>query len=234
MLNALYSVYVWFVWGLILLLLGPLVVLATALSPHWGFWGLKSISWLAFSLAGIRVKVEGLERVDWSKSYVLMGNHQNMLDPFAYVIALPKHVVGVEKRENLKIPVYGWLSRAWGMIPIDRSNPEAARESIAIAGDRFRDGISVTILPEGTRTKDGRIGPFKKGGFHLALGTGAEIVPFTFNGAYRILKTGSWRVMPGTIEVVFSAPIPTEGYDQESMDVLVSRVRDAICANYKG
>lgn len=233
-MNALFSLYAWLVWVLHLLILGPFTLLATLISPHLGFWALKLVAGSALFLTGIRVKVTGRERVDWSRSYIFMGNHQNLLDPFAYVLAMPRHVVGIEKRENLRIPIYGWLSRAWGNLPIDRSNPQAARETIALAAERFKQGTSVTIFPEGTRTKDGSIGPFKKGGFHLAVDAQADIVTFTFNGAFDRLVTGSWRITPGVIEVVFGEAIPTSGYSRETLDELVERVRGAVCANFKG
>lgn len=233
-MNALYSLYAWIVWVLHLLLLGPFVLVATLVSPKLGYHAIRLVAASALGLTGIRVRVRGREKVDWSRPHVFMGNHQNMLDPFAFVIAVRHHMVGIEKKENQRIPVYGRISKAWGNLPIDRSNPEAARETIALAAQRFKQGTSVAILPEGTRTKDGSIGPFKKGGFHLAVGAGADIVPFTFNGAYERLQTGSWRIHPGTIEVVFAEAIPTAGYGRENLDELVERVRGAVCANFKG
>lgn len=233
-MTALYSLYAWVTWILHLVVFGPWALLATLISPKLGFRAIKLIAASALFLTGIRVAVIGRDRVDWNRPHVFMGNHQNLLDPFAYVLALPIYMVGIEKKENRSIPVYGWISQAWGNLHIDRSNPEAARETIAQAVERFKEGISVTILPEGTRTKDGSIGPFKKGGFHLAVGAGADIVPFTFNGAFDRLKTGSWQIRPGTIEVVFSEAIPTQGYSRDNLDELVERVRGAVCANFKG
>lgn len=232
-MNALYSLYCWITWVLHLLVFGPVVLAATLVSPKLGFHAIRLVARSALTLTGIRVRVMGRERVDWSRPHVFMGNHQNLLDPFALVLAIPTFMVGIEKKENQRIPVYGAISRAWGNLPIDRSNPGAARETIALAAERFKAGTSVAILPEGTRTKDGSIGPFKKGGFHLALGTGADIVPFTFNGAFERLKTGSWRVYPGTIEVVFGDAISTQGYGKENLEALVERVRGAICANFQ-
>lgn len=233
-MHSLRSLFVWLVWGLHLFLLGPIAVLLVAVSPRGlGFrftqWGSRS----AFYFAGLRVKAVGAERVDWSRPQVFMGNHQNLLDPFALLNIVPRHVAGIEKIENLKIPVYGWLSRAWGNIPIHREDPAASRVGIAQAAERLRAGLPMAIMPEGTRTKDGSIGPFKKGGFHLAIDTGADIVPFTINGGYGRLRTGDWRVYPGTIEVVFGEPIPTQGYGKENLDELVTRTREAILANFK-
>ena len=126
-MRTVFAVYVWLVWALHMLLWGPVAVLATLISPHLGFWVVKAGSFTALGLAGIRVRVSGQDRVDWTRSHVLMGNHQGILDPFILVMALPGHAVGIEKRENFAIPIYGQLARAWGNLPIDRSNPEAAR-----------------------------------------------------------------------------------------------------------
>lgn len=233
-MKTLFSLYAWFVWVMHLVFAVPVLLVALALGPKPGLRVVQAMARSAFFCCGIRIKVIGAERVDWSRSHVFMGNHQNLLDPFALVVSIPHHMVGIEKRENQRLPLYGAASKAWGNIPIDRADPEAARETIAEATERLKHGKSIVILPEGTRSKDGRIGPFKKGGFHMALGAGADIVPFTFNGAYQLMRNGDWRLRPGEIEVVFGEAIATEGYDRERLDELVAAVREAICANFKG
>src|SRR5262249_44174859 len=138
----------------------------------------------AFWLAGIRVRVSGLEHLSRGKPYVLMGNHVNFLDPFMLCVGMPVPTVALEKNKNFGIPIYGWVMRRWGTLSVDRGKPEQARLDLARAGEILRrDGSWLILFPEGTRTRDGRVGPFKKGGFHLALSTGVEIVPFTQNGA---------------------------------------------------
>jgi 1-acyl-sn-glycerol-3-phosphate acyltransferase len=231
-LRTLFSIYVWIVWLLHLFVLGPIALLFVAIDPRGlGFKLVKFGSWSALRLAGIKVVARGREQVDWARPQVFMGNHLNLLDPFAACIVVPRHFVGVEKAENLKIPVYGWLSRAWGNIAIQREDRAHAHAGIATATERIKGGDSVFILPEGTRSKDGQLGPFKKGGFHMALDARADIVPFTFIGSFQILRNGDWKVYPGTIEIVFGQAIPTEGYTKETLDELVTRVRAAIAAN---
>ncbi|MDB5098651.1 MAG: (acyl)-sn-glycerol-3-phosphate acyltransferase [Cyanobacteria bacterium RYN_339] len=234
-MRALFSIYVWVVWLLHLFVLGPIALLFVAIDPRGaGFKLVKWGSWSALRLAGIRVVARGLERVDWAKPQVFMGNHLNLLDPFALCIVVPQHLAGVEKAENLKIPVYGWLSRAWGNIAIQREDKANAHAGIASATDRLKSGASILILPEGTRSKDGAMGPFKKGGFHMALDAGADILPFAFNGSFEILRNGDWKVYPGTIEIVFGESVPTAGYTKESLGELVETVRGAIAANLNG
>lgn len=233
-MSTLFSIYVWLVWSLILLLLGPVAIVATMISRQLGFSAVRLLARLAFFAAGIRVVVRGAEKVDWSRSYVFMGNHQSYLDPFVFVLAIRQHVVGIEKKENMQVPVYGALARAWGNIPIDRANPGAARATIDAAAERFKAGTSIAILPEGTRSETGAIAPFKKGGFHLALNTGATIVPMTFNGVYERFRPRDWHIYPGTAEIVFDAPIETTGYSKETMDALIATVRETIASNFKG
>lgn len=233
-LRTLFSLYAWTVWVLVLLLGGPVAVIATLISAPLGFRVVRFGSRLALGLTGIRVNVIGLERVDWSRPLVLMGNHTSYLDPFFLVLAVPHHVVGIEKKENLKVPVYGQLASAWGNLPIDRDNPQAARATIAEAEAKLTSGTSIVIFPEGTRSESGDLGPFKKGGFHLAINAGADIVPMTFSGAYERLRPRGWRVEPGPVTVEFGCPIATAGYDKATLEPLMARVRSAIATPFLG
>jgi 1-acyl-sn-glycerol-3-phosphate acyltransferase len=234
-MRSVLSIYCWLVWLAHFMIPGPFIVLAVLVSPRrLGFWLTTSAIRSAFFLTGIKVVARGRENVDWSRAHVFMGNHQNMLDPFAMVIAIQRHVVVIEKVENLKIPVYGWFTRAWGNIPIRREDPDSAREGIALAATRLQEGMSIGIMPEGTRSKDGTVGAFKKGGFHMAIDAGADIVPFTINGAYDRLPRGDWRIHPGTIEIVFGETIPTEGLGKNDIEPLIDRVRAAVLANFTG
>ncbi|HEY9722216.1 MAG TPA: lysophospholipid acyltransferase family protein [Oscillatoriaceae cyanobacterium] len=231
-MNALFSLYVWIAWVFFLLIFGPPAIVLLAIARPVGFRYVQAFARIGLGLAGIRVRVRGSEHVEWSRAHVFMGNHQNLLDPFILVLTIPRPMVGIEKRENLRIPVYGWLVRLWGNIPIAREDPVLARETIALATERLKSGESIWIMPEGTRTLTGAIGPFKKGGFHLAVDAGADIVPFTLNGAFERLQTGRWRIHPGVVEVVFDQAIPTEGVDKAHLDDLIARVRERVLANF--
>lgn len=232
MLNTLYSIYAWLVWSLCLVVLGLPAVLLTAINPELGFRFVRWASRLALGLAGIRVHVRGAEDVDWTRAYVVMGNHQSVLDPFVVLPAFPRRPIAIEKVENLRLPVYGWLSRAWGNIPIKREDREQAIAGVESAKERIAAGHSIGIMPEGTRTKDGHIGPFKKGGFHLALGAGADILPFTIKGAYEVMARDGWRVGRSAIEVTFLPPIATTSYSRETLDELIAHVRGVVETHY--
>ena len=233
-MRTLFSIYAWTVWVLMLLTWGPLAVLSTLISASLGFKVVQAGARLALGLVGVRVRAVGLERVDWSRAHVLMGNHTSYLDPFFLVLAVPRHMVGIEKKENFQIPIYGQLAAAWGNLPIDRSNPQAARQTIAEAERRLTGGTSIAIFPEGTRSESGALGPFKKGGFHLAINTGAAIVPFTCSGAYERLRPRGWHVEPGTVTVEFGEPIGTEGFEPSTLEPLMERVRLAIASRFRG
>ncbi|MNX24588.1 1-acyl-sn-glycerol-3-phosphate acyltransferase [compost metagenome] len=228
LLNAVFSIYGWIVWVLHLLVAGPILIVAVSLSPPKAFGLIKLFCRSALALTGIRVRVQGLEHVEPGRQYLFMGNHPSMLDPFILAIAVPRFAVGIEKAANFKIPIYGRLVSRFGNIPIHKDDPVRSREAIATAIDRFRQGVSIVILPEGTRSKDGGLGPFKKGGFHLAVDTGATILPITIMGAYQVFRTGGWRMRPGLVEVVFGEPLSAEGKTREDLDSLLAETRRRI------
>ena len=219
--------------------LGGLVLLGTSLStlvlvPFVGIARLypllKGASALILRICGIRFKITGREHLDPNRAYLYMGNHVNLFDSLFILLGIPQQIVGVEKDTHFSWPVYGALIRSFGNIPVSQANTEKARESIRKAVETFRRGVSVVILPEGTRTRSGRTGEFKKGGFHLAIDAGATIVPFTILGAYEINATPGWKIKPGAVELIFHAPIPATDYDKDRLEALRDRVRATIVA----
>ena len=183
--------------------------------------------WARANLAvcGITVRTHRLARLDPDTPYVFMSNHRSQFDILANVAALPEFQLRwVAKRELASIPVFGWALRNTGHIIVDRGNHEQAVGSLRVASERMhREGISVIIFPEGTRSRLGEpMLPFKKGGFMLALETGLPIVPIVVRGSREILPRGSWQPTGGEIEVVVGAPIEVTGVGR---DELIERVR---------
>jgi 1-acyl-sn-glycerol-3-phosphate acyltransferase len=179
--------------------------------------------------AGVKVEVHGLEHINPSTSYVYAANHQSWFDIFTLLGKLPVQFRWLAKAELFKIYVLGRAMQAAGYIPIDRSNRRQAFESMTIAAQRIKEGTSVVIFPEGTRSPDGVLQEFKKGGFILALHSQHPIVPISLSGSHRILpKRGGWKIQPGRVQLTISAPIPTEGLSTRERDELIRRVRDAI------
>lgn len=208
--------------------LGYFTVVATAyflltlvISPRY----LHPVAWLAcrgtLVLSGQRYEVAG--HLDVSRGpYLYLFNHSSILDAPAIVCAIPEHFGAIGKAEQFDIPGWGWLCRRWGMIPIDRSNLQSAIRSLDQAGNDLDGGLSLLISPEGTRTKDGSLGPFKKGAFHVALQRHIPIVPIVIEGAYDAKPVGTWMLRPGRIRVTRGEPIGTDV--GESVEALRDRV----------
>jgi 1-acyl-sn-glycerol-3-phosphate acyltransferase len=173
-------------------------------------------------IMGIRLKVEGQEHLDPDRTYLLMGNHQSLFDLFVIPAAIPLIFTGVEAARHFKIPVWGYLIRKWGCIPIERKNLEQAQKSLALAKQTLDRGLSIAILPEGHRTRTGKMGPFKKGPFHLAKATCAPLVPFGISGLYQFQHKGGLVITPGEVRVRIGRPVLSKAYAHLSVDELRS------------
>ena len=177
-------------------------------------------------LAGVKVEIVGSEKLDWRRTYIFMCNHLSNLDPPIVIPVMPRRTSVLVKKELFRIPLLGWAMRLANLVPVDRSNREAAISSLRFAGDVLRSGISMTIWPEGTRSPDGRLLPFKKGPFYLAMETGVPIVPITLVGTHEIWPKGEFAIHPGTATVIFHEPIDPAAYSDQ--DALIEAVRERI------
>jgi 1-acyl-sn-glycerol-3-phosphate acyltransferase len=214
--------WTWFsLGGLCLLLIG--IFRAGGLFESWLKGLCRSLVWLC----GIRVDVSGTENYVPGRQYLLMLNHVNILDAFVFYSSFPGWARGIEEESHFGWPVYGWVIRRMGQVPVSRKSGIKAMESLRRAADLIRQKkeFSFMVLPEGTRTRDGRLGPFKKGGFRLALETGLEILPLVQKGAFRVNRRGSLLIRPGRIEFVIEKPIATQGYGRENIAELMGKVR---------
>lgn len=178
-------------------------------------------------VCGVRVRVSGRESLVPGRQYIAMMNHVNFFDPFVFQAAFPFALRGVEEESHFRWPVYGGTIRRLGMFPISRKDTASAVETLrrAAAWIRERPRFSFGIMPEGTRTLDGRLGPFKRGGFFMALETGLDILPVAQRGAFEINHKGSRLIRPGRIDVVIEPAMPTAGYSRDNIDELIARVR---------
>jgi 1-acyl-sn-glycerol-3-phosphate acyltransferase len=182
---------------------------------------------------GINVKIKGAEFIDSGKHYIYISNHSSAFDIPAVVVGIPDDIRFVLKKELTRIPIWGWALKYGHYITIDRGKARDARKSLEEAAVLMRNGASVILFAEGTRTRDGKLQPFKRGAFTLAVKAGLPIIPVTINNTFRILPRGSLRVHPADIELVFSKPIPTaEIGGREEEQRLVELVREAIVGNY--
>jgi 1-acyl-sn-glycerol-3-phosphate acyltransferase len=178
-----------------------------------------------------RVCLEG--RDPPSPPAVYVANHQSLLDIPALVLAMPVDFRIVAKRSLLYVPVFGWALWLAGFIFIERHDRERAIRSLDRAANTIRDGTSIVVFAEGTRSRDGNLLPFKKGGFVLALQAGVPVIPVSLAGGHAVLAKGSLRVRPGEITVRFGAPIETGRYSMQSKDDLIDAVRARIIAGLK-
>lgn len=160
--------------------------------------------------------------------FIYVMNHQSMVDIMAAFVAIPRNFRFIAKKSLKPIPFLGWYMSATGMVFIDRKNRQAAVRSLDEACQSIRGGISILVYPEGTRSRDGAILPFKKGPFVMAIQAGVPIVPVAVEGSRKILGPDSARLFPATVDFKIGEPIATAGLTFADRDALMRRVRDAL------
>jgi 1-acyl-sn-glycerol-3-phosphate acyltransferase len=217
----------------ILTLPAVLVLLVSALLRRpeafltYGVWMMR----VGRRLFGITVEAEGRDRLDRRTPYVFMCNHLSFLDAPVLVTVIDRSLRFIVKRFVLRIPVFGWGMRLAGFVPIDREGVGEGRKRISRASGLIREkGYSFLVYPEGERSWDGRLQPFRRGGFFLALEAGVPIVPVTIKGTYELMPRESRRVRKGRVRIVFHEPVAIAGITPETMPELVERVRAAIAS----
>lgn len=190
---------------------------AMVVLPFWGGRNLTAIArrWaqLVNWACGIEVRARGLDRPLDAPAYVVIANHTSHTDLLALYSTVPVDMRPVAKRELGKIPVFGWVLRAGAAIMIDRGDREKARQSIERAAATIREGRSVLMFPEGTRTPPGELGPLKKGPFHLAIAAGVPLLPVGIVGTGDILLPGQLLVRPGRVSLHIGEPISVTAFE---------------------
>jgi 1-acyl-sn-glycerol-3-phosphate acyltransferase len=188
---------------------------------------IKAFCRLVLFLCGIRLRIEGRGNFVPGRQYVVMMNHVNFFDPFVLYAGFPGLARGVEEESHFRWPVYGPAIRRIGVVPISRTDTPRALASLKKAAEMIRTkrDFSFVVLPEGTRTLNTRLGAFKRGGFHLALETGLEILPIIQVGADRINRKGSRLIRPGRIRYVIEAPIFPDRFSKDNLGTFIDRVR---------
>jgi len=211
------------------------------------FWGLIAIVTSFFTRTGnpvhivarmwargilfvsrIKVTVNGLANIDPTQSYVYMSNHQSNFDIPVLLAYLPVQFRWLAKAELFKIPIFGRAMRGAGYVKIDRFNQKAAFDSLDEAAGKMKNGVSVMIFPEGTRSRDGNIKSFKKGGFIMAVDAAVPIVPVVLKGTWPIMDKSSLRINTGEVSLNIEIPIATTDYTRENKDDLIKSVRAVI------
>jgi 1-acyl-sn-glycerol-3-phosphate acyltransferase len=185
-------------------------------------------------MSGIRLKVSGRERLLPEQTYLFLSNHQGNFDGPILFHATRRNLVAVVKMEMMRIPILAPVLRRAKFIPIDRADPIKARASIDRAARLLREGHSFFAFPEGTRSRDGHLGVFKKGVFVMALKAGVPVMPISIRNSRAIQPPGRYGIAPATVEVIFHDPIPTDHLQTEDRDKLLQLTRAAIAAGLSG
>lgn len=221
-------IYAWII--VVTLFLGTTAILVSFFSKtgdgvhlvaQW--WG-RSILWVS----GIRVKIRGMEHVDPRRSVIYMSNHQSNYDIPVLFGALPVQFRWLAKAELFKIPIFGQGMRGAGYISIDRSDTRSAIRSLKKAAESIRNGASVMIFPEGTRSSDATLKPFKAGGFVLALESGVPIIPMAVQGTFGIMPKDSYMIRRSEVTLTVQPAIDVTAYTRKQKDLLMDHVRAAI------
>lgn len=192
------------------------------------FYGAVPWAKIILWVCGGQVKVKGLENVDRHVPRIYLSNHQSYFDIFALLAYLPADFKFVLKQELMKIPLLGLAMRQAGYIAIDREDPRKAVKSMNEAAMKIKQGASLLIFPEGTRSADGKLQPFKRGGFLLAFKAGCDVVPVAISESHKIVPKGSLKINKGTFALNIGRPISVKDYAKKDMDKLMTRVREAI------
>jgi 1-acyl-sn-glycerol-3-phosphate acyltransferase len=174
------------------------------------------------------VKVKGQENVDRHEPRIYLSNHQSYFDIFTLLAHLPVDFKFILKQELMRIPLFGIAMKRARYIAIDRGEPRKAVKSINDAVNKMEEGSSMLIFPEGTRSEDGKLQPFKTGGFRLALKAGCDVVPVVITNSRNIVPKGSLKINKGNIVMNIGTPISVKDYSKKDMDRLMARVREAM------
>jgi 1-acyl-sn-glycerol-3-phosphate acyltransferase len=218
--------------GLFILVMTPVAMLWTVASGNTTFiyraahLCIRTAGWLC----GVRVKLEGREKIRPGQNYFFVSNHQGNFDGPVLLHAIPRDFRALIKKEMMRIPVLSVLLKQVRFVPIDRSNPARAKTSIDCAVRLLKEGYSLVAFPEGTRSRDGQLGPFKKGAFLMALKAKTPILPVSIVNSRKIQPPGTYGIHPGVIEVIFHDPIFTHEPGMHDSDELAQRTRTAIAS----
>ena len=209
---------------------GTLAILGSWLPPkgRWVFLMARLWSRGLLACSGLRMEVSQTGPIDESRSYIFMSNHQSLYDIPALLASLPVPAFFLAKRSLFRIPIFGWALAAGGFISIDRHDRSNAKEAFARAVENLQEGRSTVIFPEGTRSLDGALLPFERGGFLMALKSCAAIVPVGIQGTLQVRRRDGWKVTPGTIRIDYGPPVETGSYSIRTRKELATVVRNSL------
>jgi 1-acyl-sn-glycerol-3-phosphate acyltransferase len=217
-------------WFTLIAILAPFMILLRLITGNENmiYVPIRPFIKLGLALVGVRVRVTGLERLKPDQAYVFTPNHQSFIEVPLFVTYLGRNPAYLAKKEVFKYPIFGFGIRQMGVVPVDRSNTQSAVESARQATENLRRGKPYVVYPEGTRSRDGRLLPFKKGAFLMAIDAGVPVVPVSVSGASRIMPKGQIKIHPSTVHITVHDPINTEGYSKENLAEIMETTRSRI------
>ena len=226
------SIVLWVLSGLhFFIVCTLLVLLAVFIDPRKNDWPQRVFFRNILRIAGVRFEVKRAPGFDPRQTSILICNHVNIFDPFVIYSAIPQFVRGFELESHFKIPVYGWMMGRFGNIPVpDAPSRSGLEEMTRRANEALESGVSLIAFAEGSRTRDGHVGPFKKGIFNIAQKFGTPIVPMSIVGSYEFFQTGNWMLYPGKITVILHDTIDTTQIGRDDVDALRERVQEIVAA----
>lgn len=183
-------------------------------------------AWSGVWITGVRVQTIGLDRFDHSRSYIFMTNHVSNLDPPIQIPLIPRRTSVMVKKELFKVPLLSRAMRMGSLVPVDRGNRDAGIEAVRAAKAVVEEGLNMTIYVEGKRSFDGKLLPFKKGPFYLAMECGVPIIPMTIAGTHYAMPKARYAIKPGKVQVIFHDPIDPK--DFTNREDLMEKVREVI------
>jgi len=222
-----------FLWGMswlhFLIVVPVLIALAVILDPRKHDYLQRGLCRRIAFFSGAKVIVKESAGFDRTRTSFFMVNHVNLFDPFILYCAIPQLVRGWELESHFRIPIYGWLMKRFGNVPVPSiRSPKDLKRLWRLTQEAINSGVSLIIFPEAKRTRDGHIKEFEEGGFRLAQQLGVPIVPVSLVGSFHHLRTGHWLLRPATISVYIHDTIETVGLTKEDIRALKERVRNAI------
>ena len=218
-MNTIYSIWLYIKAFLFIILFFPFLIIIAMVIPRLIYVYARFLSKGIFWCFNIKRKIIG--NFPEEGHYILMHNHASFLDLFLLPTIIKGKYTGIIAKKNFSIPLIGSILKQLHAIPINRSNIKSAKESIAIAEQFLQKGFHIAIFPEGTRTINGKLNPFKKGGFHMAINTNTKIIPIIVQGLYNIKPKTRWTIQPGTVNIIINDPIETTN---KNIDTLLSEV----------
>jgi 1-acyl-sn-glycerol-3-phosphate acyltransferase len=225
------AIFVYVYIGLALVLVLPWLILWTVITgnPDALYRAAMKAVRFVLRLVGVRVRVEGIENIPQGVC-IFAANHISSIDPLTFIPVIPRRVAILVKKELFRIPILSRAMRLSQFVAVDRADREAAASSVDVAVERLKRGLSLAVYPEGTRSPDGRLRPFKRGTFAMAIAAGVPIVPVSIVGAQRLMQKGSWKIRAGEAVIRFGPAVDASEYTPDRRNELLVRVESLVAA----